>query len=120
MDHWVEAADWIVWQLCGTYVRNACTAGFKGARQDGAYPPPDYFAALNPAFERFVVDKVEHPIGELGARAGGLTPAMAEAWGCPRASRCASATSTPTSPRPPPGRSGPGRWSPSWAPRPAT
>ena len=23
MEHWVEAADWIVWQLCGTYVRNA-------------------------------------------------------------------------------------------------
>ncbi len=30
MDHWVEAADWIVWQLCGTYVRNACTAGLQG------------------------------------------------------------------------------------------
>ncbi len=30
MEHWVEAADWIVWQLCGTYVRNACTAGYKG------------------------------------------------------------------------------------------
>ena len=26
MDKWVEASDWIVWQLCGTYVRNACTA----------------------------------------------------------------------------------------------
>jgi len=23
IDRWVEAADWIVWQLCGTYVRNA-------------------------------------------------------------------------------------------------
>src|SRR3712207_9188225 len=27
MDRWVEAADWIVWRLCGTYVRDACTAG---------------------------------------------------------------------------------------------
>ena len=35
MDHWVEAADWIVWQLCGNYVRNACTAGYKGIYQDG-------------------------------------------------------------------------------------
>src|SRR4051812_31730 len=33
MDHWVEAADWIVWQLSGTYVRNACTAGYKGIYQ---------------------------------------------------------------------------------------
>jgi len=83
MDHWIEAADWIVWQLCGTYVRNACTAGFKGALQDGAYPPADYFATLNPAFERFVADKLEHPIGALGARAGGLSPAMADAMGLP-------------------------------------
>src|SRR6478609_9383819 len=35
MDRWVEAADWIVWQLCGNYVRNACTAGYKGIYQDG-------------------------------------------------------------------------------------
>src|SRR3954463_4882156 len=28
--HWVEAADWIVWQMTGVYLRNACTAGYKG------------------------------------------------------------------------------------------
>ena len=38
MDHWVEAADWIVWQLCGAYVRNACTAGYKAIYQDGQLP----------------------------------------------------------------------------------
>ena len=38
MEHWVEAADWIVWQLTGDYVRNACTAGYKGIYQDGALP----------------------------------------------------------------------------------
>ena len=79
MEHWVEAADWIVWQLTGTYVRNACTAGYKGIRQDGAYPSRDYLAALNPAFERFVEDKVDHEIGELGAVAGRLS-ARAAAW----------------------------------------
>ncbi|GAB2884228.1 ribulokinase [Nocardioides pacificus] len=79
MDRWVEAADWIVWQLCGTYVRNACTAGYKGIRQDGEYPSPDYLAALAPGFETFVEDKLDQPIGELGARAGGLT-AEAAAW----------------------------------------
>ena len=41
MDRWVEAADWIVWQLCGNYVRNACTAGYKGIYQDGRYPSED-------------------------------------------------------------------------------
>lgn len=79
MQRWVEAADWIVWQLCGTYVRNACTAGYKGIRQDGAYPSREYLEALNPDFADFVADKVDQPIGELGSNAGGLT-AEASAW----------------------------------------
>jgi len=78
-ERWVEAADWIVWQLCGTYLRNACTAGYKGIHQDGRYPGRDYLAALNPAFADFVEAKLEHPIGRLGDRAGGLT-AQAAAW----------------------------------------
>lgn len=77
MDHWVEAADWIVWQLAGTYVRNACTAGYKGIYQDG-YPSADFLSALNPDFATFVSDKLEHPLGQLGDRAGGLTEQAAE------------------------------------------
>jgi L-ribulokinase len=79
MERWVEAADWIVWQLCGTYVRNACTAGYKGQYQDGAYPSRDYLAALRPDFADFVTDKLDQPIGELGSLAGRLT-AEAAAW----------------------------------------
>ena len=79
MDHWVEAADWIVWQLTGTYVRNACTAGYKGIYQDGEYPSEDYLAALNPDFSGFVRDKLEHTIGQLGSPAGTLS-ARAAAW----------------------------------------
>lgn len=78
MDKWVEAADWIIWQLCGVYVRNACTAGYKGIRQDGSYPSVEFLAALNADFTTFVSSKLEHPIGELGARAGGLTRQAAE------------------------------------------
>ena len=99
MDHWVEAADWIVWQLTGTYVRNACTAGYKGIHQDGGYPSSAFLRELNPAFERFVADKLDHPLGQLGDRAGGLS-AQAAAWTglCPRDRGVASATSTRTSP----------------------
>jgi len=79
MDRWVEAADWIVWQLCGRYLRNACTAGYKGIYQDGGYPSAEYLAALNPDFDGFVTDKLEHEIGQLGDRAGGLS-AQAAAW----------------------------------------
>ena len=77
--HLVEAADWIVWQLTGVHVRNACTAGYKGVFQDGAHPDPKFLAALNPAFEGFFRDKLSAPIVPLGARVGSLT-AQAAGW----------------------------------------
>lgn len=79
MDHFVEAADWIVWQLCGRYVRNACTAGYKGIFQDGVYPGREFESALNPAFAGFAETKLAHEIGHLGSAAGTLT-AEAAAW----------------------------------------
>lgn len=78
-ERWVEAADWIVWQLCGSYVRNACSAGYKGVLQDGAYPSHDFLEALAPGFGGFVDDKVAQPLGRLGDRAGGLS-AEAAGW----------------------------------------
>nr|WP_296068776.1 ribulokinase [uncultured Actinoplanes sp.] len=83
MDRWVEAADWIVWQLTGQYVRNACTAGYKGIRQDGHYPSPEFLAALNPAFADFVTEKLDQPIGELGQAAGTLSKQAAGWTGLP-------------------------------------
>jgi L-ribulokinase len=79
MDHWVEAADWIIWQLTGSYVRNACTAGYKGMYQDGHYPDADFLAALNPSFAGFAAGKLAHRIGQLGDLAGTLS-ARAAAW----------------------------------------
>ena len=79
MGHFVEAADWIVWQLTGTYIRNACSAGYKGMYQNGAYPDEAFLSALNPGFGAFVSDKLDHTIGQLGDRAGSLS-ARAAAW----------------------------------------
>ncbi|GFZ94689.1 ribulokinase [Nesterenkonia alkaliphila] len=79
IDHWVEAADWIVWQLTGRYTKNACTAGYKAIYQDGSYPDRGFLTALNPDFADFVDQKVAHPISQLGERAGGLT-AEAAGW----------------------------------------
>jgi L-ribulokinase len=83
MAHWVEAADWIIWRLCGRYVRNACTAGYKAMRQDAAYPSAEYLAALHPDFADFVTDKIDQPIGQLGDPAGRLTAEAAEWTGLP-------------------------------------
>ncbi|HEX2307089.1 MAG TPA: ribulokinase [Jatrophihabitantaceae bacterium] len=83
MERWVEAADWIIWQLTGTYVRNACTTGYKGIYQDGGYPTPEFLAALNPEFADFVSTKLDQPIAQLGDRAGSLTERAAEWTGLP-------------------------------------
>src|SRR5882757_3880709 len=32
-ERWIEAADWITWELTGVETRNACTAGYKGILQ---------------------------------------------------------------------------------------
>jgi L-ribulokinase len=76
---WIEAADWIIWQLTGGETRNVCTAGYKGIWQDGRYPSREFLAALNPGFAEFAAGKLAHPISALGGRAGSLTP-RAAAW----------------------------------------
>jgi L-ribulokinase len=76
---WIEAADWIIWQLTGAESRNACTAGYKGILQDGRYPSPEFLRALNPGFASFAATRLAHPISPLGRRAGSLT-ASAAAW----------------------------------------
>ncbi len=83
MAHFVEAADWIVWQLSGSYVRNACTAGYKGIHQDGTYPTHAFLAGLNPGFEAFVEEKLDAPIAQLGSPAGTLSEEAAAWTGLP-------------------------------------
>jgi len=79
MDRWIEATDWIVWQLCGRETRNVCTAGYKGIHQDGRRPSREFLAALDERFAGFVADKLEHPLSGPGDRAGSLT-AQAAGW----------------------------------------
>jgi L-ribulokinase len=80
---WIEAADWIIWQLAGVETRNACTAGYKGIWQDGRYPSREYLAALDPRFAGFAEEKLGHNIQPLGGWAGSLTPEAAGWTGLP-------------------------------------
>jgi L-ribulokinase len=80
---WIEAADWIIWQLTGAETRNACTAGYKGIWQDGHYPSREFLAAVDPRFASFAADKLAHPVLPLGARAGSLTGEAADWTGLP-------------------------------------
>ncbi len=78
-DRLIEACDWVIWQLTGVEIRNACTAGYKAMVQEEGYPDRAYFGALNPAFADVVDTKMQRTFGELGSKAGGLT-AQAAAW----------------------------------------
>ncbi|MBY8881307.1 ribulokinase [Actinacidiphila acidipaludis] len=79
-DRWIEAADWIVWQLTGEENRNPCTAGYKGVHQDGRYPDAAFLASLDPDFAGFTA-KLDHPLSALGAPAGKLSAAAAALTG---------------------------------------
>jgi L-ribulokinase len=81
IDKFVESADWVIWQLTGVETRNMCTAGYKAMVQDGDFPSKAYFKALHPDFENVVDEKIGREFAELGAKAGDLTPAMAELIG---------------------------------------
>lgn len=91
-ERWIEAADWIIWQLTGAESRNICTVGYKGVFQDGSYPSRDYLAELNPGFADFAAKLATGEVGDttgevtlapLGGLAGRLTAQAAQWTGLP-------------------------------------
>ncbi len=76
-ERWIEAADWIIWQLTGVETRNVCTAGYKGIYQEGGYPSAGFLAALDPGFAGFT-GKLGGEPSPLGGLAGRLTARAAE------------------------------------------
>lgn len=78
-DRFIEAADWVIWQLTGVETRNACTAGYKAiwSKREG-FPSDGYFAALHPQLATVVDDKMTRDIRALGERAGGLSEQAAQ------------------------------------------
>lgn len=83
IDKFVEAADWVIWQLTGVETRNTCTAGYKAMVHEGEFPANAYFAALDPALTDVVDEKIGREFSELGAQAGELRPEMAAMMGLP-------------------------------------
>lgn len=101
----IEAGDWIVWQLCGQERRAMSAAGFKAmwvypnraaARAPGlppaaggpapsrwTFPPREFFRALHPKLENVAAEKLAADFLPPGAKAGGLTAAMAKRLGLP-------------------------------------
>ncbi len=78
---WLEAGDWLVWQLVGgpaeSLPRSTCQAGYKGmwSASDG-YPSEEFLRAVNPKFRRAVKDKMPGRLVAPGVAAGGLVRGM--------------------------------------------
>lgn len=72
-DRFIEAGDWIVFQLTGCEKRSLSMAGYKSfwSKRDG-YPSDDFFASLDPDFEHVVDEKLSRDVYPLGTRAGCL------------------------------------------------
>jgi len=87
-DVWLEAGDWLVWQLVGgtaeTLVRSTCQAGYKGlwSAEDG-YPSEAFLAAVHPGLRRVVAEKMPGRLLPPGTAAGGLRAEMAATFGLP-------------------------------------
>ena len=77
-DRLIEAADWVVWQLCGVETRNSCAAGYKAMYQDSRFPDEEYFARLHPRLRDVVKSKMKAEVSPLGGCAGVLTREAAD------------------------------------------
>ena len=81
-DRFIEAADWIVWQLTGEEKRNTCTAGYKAMWIKGqGFPSREFFRTINPRLENVIETKVGTDFYPLGQKAGGLTAFWARKTG---------------------------------------
>lgn len=70
-DKFIEAGDFITWQLTGVEGRNSCAAGYKALwNKRAGYPSKDFFAALDIRLENVVEEKLSSEIMPLGSKAG--------------------------------------------------
>jgi len=82
MDKYIEAADWIVWQLTGVETRNSCCAGYKALwNKNTGFPSDDFFKALDERLEHVIDEKFGRDILPLGTKAGEITAEAAKLTG---------------------------------------
>lgn len=77
-DRYIEAMDWIVWQLTGKESRSINALKYKAFfNQKKGWITSDFLKAVDPQLEDFVTNKLYAPVKEVGETAGGLSEEMA-------------------------------------------
>lgn len=78
----LEAGDWLLWQLTGTLVRNSCAAGFKQFwAADGQTPDDDFLKLLHPGFPALCRRALRGEVCAPWEQAGTLTAEWAHRLG---------------------------------------
>ncbi len=82
-DKFIEATDWIVWQLTGVERRCSCAASYKAFwSPDAGLPSAEYFEAVAAGFSGSVA-KLGTDFHQLGTCAGTLRTELADRLGLP-------------------------------------
>jgi len=81
-DVYIEAGEWLGWQLTGELVRSTCHGGYKQcwSKRDG-YPSDEYLAAVHPELPKLVHEKMRGPRVAPGRPIGRLRPEWAHRLG---------------------------------------
>ncbi len=77
----VEAGDWVIWQLTGSLTRNSCALGYKANYTDEGYPSKDFLRALDPRFENVAEEKLHGITVPIGSAAGYISESGARLTG---------------------------------------
>jgi len=83
-DVYIEAGEWLGWQLTGELSRSTCHGGYKQCwhKREG-YPSPAYLRAVHPELPKLVSLKMRGPRVAPGQPVGRLAPAWAKELGLP-------------------------------------
>ncbi len=81
-DRYMEASDWVLWQLIGQEKRTSSMAGFKAQwTPEWGYPDGEYFAAVHPCLADIIGTKIPREVYPAATFAGRITKESEELTG---------------------------------------
>jgi L-ribulokinase len=81
-DLFIEACDWLTYQLTGNISRSSNTCGYKAFwSHETGYPDSAFFRKVDPRLEGILVTKMRGTVMSIGEKAGELTNTMAKRLG---------------------------------------
>ena len=80
-EYFVEALDWLTWQMTGTLIRSSCALGYKAFYQNGTFPNDEYLEELSNGFSEVCKTKLRGRVLNPGQKAGLLSEEAAKKFG---------------------------------------